>query len=271
MNVLAEALSVVDISLLKFELFVLTLIRVSAIVFLMPVLSGSKVIPQVKIGLVFFITLALFPNVNTAGLVIQEGTGMIFWLVIREAMVGVVMGLTGMFLFSHVDLAAEIINREMGLNQAPIMDPVRGENSSVLTTLLVNIFTVAFLLSGFHVFFFELLAESFERIPLTGLVWDAEKWSGLMITLLVESFIYGIRLSAPVFAAILVSLIGMSIASRIMPQLNIWILSIPVKIGIGCLVLYYSLPMMYSLFEGVFGRIHLYGDWVLDQAGGIGG
>ncbi len=265
MNVLESALNLVDLNLLRFEIFVLVLIRVSFMIFLMPVVSGDHVITQVKVGLCFFIALAINPWVSIDGIVIQAGTGIIFWLVLKEAMVGIIMGMTGNFLFTHVDVAAEIINREMGLNQAPMIDPMRGENSSAMSLFIINLFTIIFLLSGYHLYFFEIVKDSFDKIPLTTLGWKPEKWMMLFLTLFVESFLFGIRMSAPVFSAILVSLIGMSLASRIMPQMNIWILSIPVKIGLGVLILYYSLPMMFNLFESVFGRLHLYSQWILSN------
>jgi flagellar biosynthesis protein FliR len=268
--ILEQALNSAELAIAQAEMFFLVLIRVSFIIFLMPFLSSDLVLLRIKVGLSFFISLAVFPLLQESVLTIHPGTVHIFILVLKECLIGILIGFVGQFLFSFVEFGASIMNRDIGLSQTPIIDPSTGTETYELSQLLVNIFSVIFLIAGLHRYFFEILMDSFEHIPLGSMQFHEDKISWIAISLVSESILYGFRFAAPVFATILVSLLGMAFVSRIMPQLNIWIVSVPIKIGLGIITLYYSLPLMYTIFESVFGRLQSYGRLLIRIGAGHG-
>ena len=270
MNVLEQALNAAELHLQQFEIFALILMRVSAIIFLIPFFESKFLLSRLKVGMSFFISVAIFPMMKDTPIEIAPGTGYLFLLVMKEVMVGLVIGFAGKFLFQFVEFGAEIMNREMGLNQMPIMDPSSGNNSTALGSMIVNIFSVIFLLAGYHRYFFSLLAETFEKIPLTHFQFTPEKWVWIFMSLMTEAFIFGIRFSAPVFATVFITLVGLAFVSKAMPQLNVWIVSIPVKIILGTVTLYFCLPLMWKFFQFTFGRFQEYGR-LLIQLGANGG
>lgn len=266
--ILQQALSTVELTTLKFELFFLVLVRVSFIVFLLPFLNNMNVGNMAKSGLSFFVALCIFPTLDVHQIAVMPGAGYLLYLVIRECMVGAIVGFVGYFLFAFVEFGAEIINREIGLNAMPIIDPASGEYSTELTQVIVMTFSILFLISGGHTVLFEAVQESFNYIPLGGLRYQAQPIAWAMTTMVSESILYGFRFAAPVFVCMMLLALGMAFMSRVMPQMNIWVVSVPIKVVVGIMTLIYALPLMFKLFGLVFARVHQYLLLMLKLAGG---
>ena len=90
------------------ELFFLVLIRVVSIVFLLPFFSSDLMIPQLKIGLSFFISLILFSTIPPQTIVIPESLIGFIAIIIREILVGVVIGFSTVFLFTGFEICAPL-------------------------------------------------------------------------------------------------------------------------------------------------------------------
>lgn len=266
--ILQRAFSTVDLTVLQMELFFLVLVRISFMVFLMPFLNNMNVGTVVKSGLAFFVTLCIFPTLDHTQVQVLPGAGNLLYLVIRECMVGAIVGFVGYFLFAFVEFGAEIINREIGLNAMPILDPASGESSTELTQVIVMTFSILFLISGGHTVLFEAIQESFNYIPLGGLHYQSQPIAWAMTTMVSESILYGFRFAAPVFVSMILLALGLAFMSRVMPQMNIWVVSVPIKVVVGIMTLIYALPLMFKLFGMVFARVHQYLLLMLKLAGG---
>jgi flagellar biosynthesis protein FliR len=265
---LEHALNAADITVAQLEVFFLVLVRVSFIVFLLPFLNNKAFQARLKVGLSFFIAVMLYPQLKDVSYIVNPAAGTIFYYVLQECMVGILIGFSGQFLFAFVEFGGEIINREIGLSPMPVLNPATGENSTSMSRLIVMIFSIVFLGSGAHFFFFEALYLSFIDIPMGGLVMNSRVFA-LSATLLVsESILYGFRFAAPVFTTMFVSAVAMGFMSRIMPQMNIWIVSVPLKIFVGVVTLLYAFPLMYKLFQQVFDKTHGYMTGIIKAAGG---
>jgi flagellar biosynthetic protein FliR len=214
-----------------------------------------------------FLALAIFPTLETHQVLVQEGAGNLLWWTLRECIVGILVGFVGYFLFAFVEFGAEIINREIGLNAMPIIDPGSGEYTTELTQVIVMTFSVMFLVVGGHVYLYHAIQQSFIFIPLGGLHYDAQGMAVAATALVAESIMYGFRLAAPVFVCMLLMGIALGFMSRIMPQMNVWIISVPLKVFVGIGTLIASLPLMYQLFGLVFERCYQYLHAILKMNG----
>lgn len=247
--------SLLDLHVAQFELFMLVLIRMSGMIFLFPFFNNEAVLSRFKVGFAFILSIIIFPSVKDSAIPYTPEVGHLILIVVKELAIGMTIGFGASFLFVFLALGGEVINRNIGLSMMPVLDPMSGENSTNLTQLLIFLFTIAFLLKNQHFFFIEIMAESFEYIPITGFQFDTKEISHILSYMVGESLLVGMRIAAPVLVTTLLALLGLAFMSRAMPNLNVWMMSLPVKIVVGMMTLVYVLPMMYQVFDRYFTKL----------------
>ena len=252
---LENVLSLADISVQQAETFFLVLIRVSAMIFLMPFFKSEHLLKRMKIGISLLLSIILFPLVENVPYEHSESVAIFFVLVIKEVSIGLLMGFATLFLFLFVNIGAEIIDREMGLSQARMIDPATGEDKPAFITLMTVLFSVMLMASNGHFFFVEAISSSYKYIPINAVNYNTKALGEIFIPMVSFAFIAGMKFAAPVMTVTLVSSIGMGFMARIMPQMNIWIVAAPFKIAVGVVSIIYVLPLMYNLFDGMFTRL----------------
>jgi flagellar biosynthesis protein FliR len=244
--------SVTEMTTEKLEFFFLVMIRVSFLIFLLPIFGSMDTPNRVKIGLTFFLALIFYPIIPHTSIPMWNSAATFFYLVIREAILGFALGFGSMFLIYFVNMGGYIIGRDMGFMQSQSPDIVTGDMSDNTSNFIAILFIVIFMITGGHYFFIQLIHESFVLVPVASYAYNAAGIANVMILLSSAVFLQGIKLASPIMASILLSQVGMAFVARVMPQMNIWIVGIPVKIGIGILILIATLPLMYRFFENRF-------------------
>jgi flagellar biosynthesis protein FliR len=157
----------------------------------------------------------------------------------------------GAFLFG-----GRILDFQMGFGVANLIDPVTHTQAPLLGTVL-NLMAVMtfFLLDGHHLLI-RGLAYSLEKIPPGG------SWRGLNPQALIDQFgvmfVYGLAVVAPMVMTLLLLDVGMAVAARTMPQVNMFIMGFPLKIFMGLMVLALSLNYMGPLMEKIYASIFFY-------------
>jgi flagellar biosynthetic protein FliR len=252
MQLLDPAFNLADLAVEQAELFFLVFMRFSALVFLMPFFKNENLLSRFKIGLAFFLTLIIFPFLSGQDVPIPRGPLDFGVMVIQEVAVGLIMGISGQILIATLEFCGFLINREIGLSMMPILNPLSGENSNSLSQFLVFVFGVLFLASESHFYYVEAMTRSYDYIPLVGINWHAEKFTQIFTIMIAQSFVMGFQLAAPIITALFISLLGMAFMARVMPNMNIWLVSIPLKIGLGVFTLIYVMPFMYTIFQKIF-------------------
>jgi len=239
-------------------LFLLMFVRLTAILYLIPIFGHKVVQPRIRIGLAFFLSLILFPIAASKGAVpeVRNLFGF-FWMVIMEVGVGVVIGYFTLFIFGAVSFAGSIIDTDMGFAMLSLSDPVDETIMSTATgVFLTLIFTILFLLFNGHYFLLMALQKSFEYIPVGRAAFPSEPLAYAAagaVTLLME---VAIRLAAPIMVVMFITSVALGIIAKTMPQMNIFFVGAPLKIGVGFLTIIVALPGLVKLFEWVVQRMY---------------
>ncbi|MGL1935117.1 MAG: flagellar biosynthetic protein FliR [Fibrobacterales bacterium] len=249
---LEQAASIADITVGQLEFFFLMLIRVSVAIFLLPIFTGRNISARVKVGIVFFICILIFPLLPSQTLEVSNSIVHVFILTLKELFVGVIIGFTSSLLFTFIPIAGFFMARDMGLSMTPGIDPTTGDQSTGLGQLILVLFTVMFLINDNHHFFIEAVVESFRYIPIAGIEHHSALNAQVLLSLIVQSFVFGVKMAAPLMVIIILTTFGMAFMSKIMPQMNVWLVAIPLKIGIGVMVIIYTLPLAYQLLDKFF-------------------
>lgn len=247
-----------DFTVAQIDLWLLVLIRVSMLVFLLPIVSGDEVPGRLKAAMSFFLSLILFPLLPPGSVEIPSSLGAYFLLAIREVYIGLVMGFAGTFIFAGLRLAGSWIDQETGYASVQLFNPVAQEEDTPMGHLLFILFVMILLVTGGYGFYLKAMAESFRIIPLASAQTASPGVLAVFMQLSASAFVLGLKVAAPVVATLFVSSIALAMIARIMPQMNVWLVGMPMKLALGMLTMLFALPLLWQAFRGEQHRLQEY-------------
>ena len=236
----------------ELERWFLMLFRIASMVMVFPFFGYTAIPVAIRIAVAFFITVILFPLHPEVQLVLNPGVISFFGAILREVVIGISIGLVSTLIFYGVQFAGQVIGRSMGFAIVNVMDPMSQSQIPILGQLFNLLILMFFILAGGHHFLLLAIDESFIRIPIGAGAFNPLVVEGFA-RLSSEIFLVGVKFGAPVLVAILVAEFALGFIARTVPQMNVWILGFPLKIGVGLLVLALSLPMFAYMFSKMYG------------------
>lgn len=223
-------------------------VRLLAVTATVPFLFGKPVPKSVRTAAAFLFMMYLFPRLRpTEFPEIIHDNFMLSLLFIKEALVGLVIGLGASMVLYGFDGAGRMIDNQRGMSLARILIPQLGEMGSVSGQFLFQLSIVVFLVIGGHHQFFDALFNSYISIPIFVVpdiqtsFWPLMK---LFVMMTGQVIILSVQIAAPVILAILMADIILAVANRIAPQINVWELGFNVKGYVGILMLFVSMTMV---------------------------
>lgn len=230
-------------SMTDLEFFLLIVVRVTCFVFAAPFFGMTNTPNRVKIGLGVLIAVIVYRMTPVVPLEYHSLIGYTIF-VLKEAMVGVIIGFSGSICISILNFAGHLVDMEIGLSMVSLFDPVSKETVTITGTLYNYSIMLMLLISGMYQFVLGALCESFNLIPVTGAVFASDKIVASMLAFLRDYLILGFRICLPVFAAMLLLNAILGIMAKVSPQLNMFAVGIQLKIIIGLGVLFLTVGML---------------------------
>ena len=235
----------------QFETFVLVLVRVSVILFMMPIFSSSQVNQMVRFGLgltIAFIVWHVVPTIaplHTLG----ELTAAIF----SQAFVGFIFGFIAFLVFVGIQFAGEVMDIEVGFSIVNVINPLTSQTVSVLGELELALGSLIYLISNAHHLLFAGLGGSFNLVPLPYVVIQQPLETNLM-AFFSQAFFLVFQIAAPVGIALFLTNVGLALMARVAPQLNVFAVGFPLQIMIGLTMIILSLPLLEVYLPQVFSE-----------------
>ncbi len=234
--------------------FMLVLSRVAGIFAALPVFGGRRMPLRIKAVTVFMVTLVCFPHLSVALPQMPSDAFSLALLAFSEVMIGLTLAFITQIIFAAVEFSGQIIGMQMGLTISSIIDPSQGTQTQIMSVVQTLFATLMFLSLNIHHLFIRAIMDSFKVIPLGG--WHL---SGELVNFLVmrtaDIFVIGIRLAAPVMVALLLTTVALGIMARAFPQMNIFMISMPLNIGLGLVILGMTLTIFFHVLEVSFGHL----------------
>lgn len=223
--------------------FFMVLTRISAFFVVVPVFSYVSIPARIKVSLT--ILLAIFFSMVTPIPLAPKQASMpeAVLLIINEGTYGLALGLIAAVLFGAVRFAGRIIERQMGLAMGEILDPLTGEGSQPLGSLLEMMFILMFLSANGHHLFLLTLTKSYEAFP-AGHIPTIPVLAGGLVMAGSTMLMAGLKLAAPILAAFLLLMVVLAVLARMVPEMNILFISLPMRVGLGLLMVVAFLPMI---------------------------
>ena len=223
--------------------FVLILTRIGAFFATSPLFSWQAIPIQSKVTIAlilaaFFAAMTPFPA-DAATMNVVEATVRIA----DETFYGLAMGLVAYSLLAVIRVAGGIIEQQVGLTMASVMDPFTGEDGEPIGLLLEIIFVMLLFQTDAHHLLLQILNRSFDgyapgTIPTAGALAESVLKAGSAMMML------ALKLSAPILGAFLLLMVVLAFMARVAPEANILFLSMPLRCGLGLLMVGIFMPFM---------------------------
>ena len=244
--------------------FTLTFARLGTAMMIMPGIGDSFVSPRVRLHFAAALSFILFPLSVPFIPDPLPATFGLFMLILMEFTIGMFFGVLARILMTALDTAGMAISISSGLSNAQLFNPTLATQGSLVGALLSMTGAVLIFATDLHHLLFMGIVESYQLFPL-GSVPDAGSMAEMVSRTVAASFSIGIKFAAPFLVLSILVYTGMGILGRLMPQVQVFILALPVQIlmSIILLMIVISAAMMYWLSEFEQGMV-----FFLRSAGG---
>lgn len=225
--------------------FMMVLTRISAFFLIVPIFGWKAIPARIKVAMTLLI--ALFFSIIIPFRIDAERVSALeaILLLANEATYGLALGLIVNVLFATVKFSGRFIERQMGMAMANVLDPLTGERAQPLSSLFEMIFIIIFLCANGHHMFLLIISRSYEAFP-AGSIPTMAVLSDGVIKAGSAMFIAGLKIAAPMLAAFILLLIVLAVFARVVPEMNILFISLPMRIGMGLLMTVIFLPLIGS-------------------------
>ncbi len=212
-------------------LVALVMTRMTGFVLFNPVLGRRGIPAMTKAGMIFALTVVAYPGGGMGAVTGAATIGYMFML-IKELFVGYVLGFV-MNLFSYMTAhAGAIMDFQMGLTMATVYDPVNGSQTAVTGTLLNIYYTMLFFAADGHLMMIRIMLNAAKVVPYGEVVLRPECWTAI-IDIFKDCTVLAVKLAFPLIAAEMLLQVGVGILMRVVPQMNLFVMNIQMKILVG--------------------------------------
>lgn len=239
----------IDISLLPAlaASFMLVFARIGAMVMLLPGFGETNIPVRVRLGIALALTLIILPLHRNAYQISMTSMAPLLVMMFHEIVIGVVLGATARVTLSALAVAGSVIAQQLGLGFVTSVDPTQGQQGVLIGNFLTILGLTLLFATDTHYLIIEALSASY-TIFAPGELMPSGDIASLATRAFAGAFKIGIQLSAPFIVFGLVFNLGLGVLARLMPQMQVYFVGVPLSMLAGFLILAAILGTMMGLF-----------------------
>ncbi|KIZ41664.1 MULTISPECIES: flagellar biosynthetic protein FliR [Rhodopseudomonas] len=236
--------------------FMLVFARIGTMVMLMPGLGEVNIPVRVKLAIALTLTLIILPLHRNAYHVDMTSLAPLLVLMLQEIIIGVVLGATARVTLSALQVAGTVVAQQLGLGFVTAIDPTQGQQGLLIGNFLTMLGITLLFATDTHYLVIAALDDSY-RIFVPGELMRSGDVAALATRAFAAAFKIGMQLAAPFLVFGLVFNIGLGVLARLMPQMQVYFVGVPMSIMIGFVILAAVLATMMGTFLDYFiGVMH---------------
>jgi flagellar biosynthetic protein FliR len=238
--------------------FMLVFARVGAMLMLLPGLGELMISTRFRLTTALILAAIMLPLHRNAYHVDLHALGPVLLLLVEELIVGVLLGMTARLTVASLQITGSVVAQQLGLGFVTAVDPTQGEQGVLIGNFLTILGITLLFVTNMHYLVIAALDDSYSlfnpgEIPITG------DMAALITRTLAGAFKIGIQLSAPFLVFGLLFNLGLGLLSRLMPQMQVFFVGMPLSILVGFLILFFVLSAMMGTYlnsvEGVLREL----------------
>jgi flagellar biosynthetic protein FliR len=243
----------VDISFLPAlaATFMLVFARIGAMVMLLPGFGETNIPVRIKLSIALLLTMIILPLHRQAYQVDLNSLAPLLVLMLHEIVIGVVLGATARVTLSALQVAGSVIAQQLGLGFVTAVDPTQGQQGLLIGNFLTILGLTLLFATDSHHLVISALNESY-RIFAPGQMFSTGDVAALATRAFASAFKIGMQLSAPFLVFGLIFNLGLGVLARLMPQMQVYFVGVPLSILIGFLILALVITAIMGTFLDYF-------------------
>ena len=216
-----------------------------------PVFNRKEIAGVVKLAFAFILTVMITPMLKP-GMPPADISPLL--LLTLNFAAGAIVGYIAQLLIQAIEAGGDMINTQMGLSSAMVMDPTTNSQTSILSRVITLLGLVIFMEIGGFYWLINALIRSFEVFPIYAVVIPLDKIINLdyLVTTTSNVLYVGLQIASPVLLATLGQDIILGVISKTAPQVNVFQLSFLFKPVFGAAIMIWILPMLVNVISDFF-------------------
>lgn len=244
----------------SFPTYLMVFFRITGFLIIAPLFSSRNVLSMMKAALAMLISILVVPTmVDTPFLTIESSLLLFFIYALSEFAIGLSIGFVATLFFDAINLAGQLIDMQMGFGIVNVVDPQSGAQMPVMGTFKYFLTMFFYLSLNGHILLLDALMKSYQIIPLGNFTVDMNLMN-FIIYITTNLFVVALKIALPYVGALFATDFILGIIARTVPQMNVFMIGMPLKIGIGFILTIIIIPlyiyMLSAFFEKSFTDIY---------------
>lgn len=241
------------------QAFLLLFARITGLLTLAPIIGHRAVPPQARILFSAFFAGLLFIAGITDGFQAPQAFGLFLLLILQETVFGLLLGFLTSLIFTGIGMGARLMGLQGSFAFASVIDPLSQEQGTVIDQLYLLLAALIFLAVDGHHVILRGLDQSYSIVPIgdfaarTGP--DGQMLLDQVVNIVSGLFLTTFQIALPVLVPLLVADIAMAVIARSMPQMPVFLIGAPAKIGLLMIILIMTLPPAVESMKIVFQTV----------------
>ncbi len=246
--------------------FLLLLARLSGLFLSAPIFSSRQMPVRIKVFVLVLLSVTLSYVIPVGNAVSIDNAGMFLAAMVMEIVVGFTIGFVAYVVFAAIQLAGQLMDMQMGFGIVNVVDPLSGTQIPLMGNLTQTLALLMYLVIDGHHYLLQALIQSYQIVPVMGLNLGGSFFD-LLMTIAAQMFVIAVKIAAPIIIAVLVADIAMGFVARTVPQMNVFIVGLPLRILVGLITLMLMMPVYLWVFSILFSRFFTYLDQIIMSIG----
>lgn len=238
-------------SVYHLEYYLLIFVRIAGVVSVAPIYGTRGVPRRTRVGLALCIALLVASVTEYEPLNYTTIIGFTV-LVLKEAIMGLSIGLASNLCMTIINLAGMFIDREIGFTMVTEFDQTFNANTTISAEFFNYTVLLIMLCTNMHYFVISAICDSFQVVPVGGALFDGETLYSLAITFMQQYFVIGFRIALPIFISITLCNVVLGILARTAPQMNMFSVGIELKLILGLIIMMVMVYFLPNITEYIY-------------------
>ncbi len=234
------------------DIFLIILVRILSFMLVIPILSG-QLTTMAKVMFAVAFSFLLFSTGQVTAIAYDNSVPGYLMMIVKELFVGFTMGFSVYIIFNVFYFAGQLIDYQMGLSMVSVFDPILQIQVPIMGNVIYFFMAVILIQSGGLHMFISALSYSYQAVPVGfEQFFGNEALTFYIVNLMMDFFVIGVQLALPIVGTLLFIDIALGILVKTVPQMNVFVVGLPIKLLTGMAILYVTIPAFVDMFHYIY-------------------
>jgi flagellar biosynthetic protein FliR len=238
------------------NIYLLIFARIAGFVLTAIPFSATYIPNQVKVWLAVMVAFLVFMVNLKAPLQIPDTIGGYVLQLLGETLIGCILGFMTQIVFAAFQLAGQLLDMQIGFGMVNVLDPQSGVQVPLFGNFLYLFALLCFFVVNGHHVLLTCIVQSYKILPVGGETHFSGNFYNYIFGMAGDMFAIAFKLALPVLGSLLVAQLALGIIARTVPQMNIFMISMPMNIGLGLGLVMVIMPVFVWAFEMQFNQLY---------------